>query len=408
MGRLTGCLGLLAKITAIALAVVLILSLPLSLGLHDLGRVLASPSTVANLVVAKVVDSGMLREVVREWIRSGELFAQQGTEGLDMAQALSNLEPAEVDTIAEILLPPNWAGDQITSGLERLYAWVDNDQITPSLVIDLRPLKGSLLTGGAERLVETIVDSWPTCSLDQVNQMNATAASTGEAPLLYCEPPEPFRSVLTLTASDAIFEMVRQMPDELPLPGQSGANPTADPAGIMAFKEQIRMVRVLAQWGWILPLSLLGLIMALVIRSWRSLSRWWGIPLLLGGLLSFLLLIVGIAVARRGLATALATGSMPGTAGRLIQLVGSGLVSEVSRRLFWHSLVLTFGAGLVLALGLFVGRKKPSPTGLVVPAFPAPAALQPPGEPPPARAAEPPRTTPAASGDDKKPSGMFG
>jgi len=403
MKSLMGCLGMVAKLCAVVLALVLVLALPLSLGAHDLGRVLSSPATIADLVVAKVVDSGVLRRLVSQRMLSGELFGQEGDQGSDFRQAMSYLEPAEVDAIVEILLPPNWAGDQITASLESLNAWLDNDQAMPDLMIDVRPLRDGLLSGGAERLVEIIVDSWPACSVDQVNQMNEAAARTGEAPVLYCEPPEPYRSSLTRIATDGLTEQIRGMPARVALAGDTGLGAVADPAQVMAFKETIRMARMLAEWGWILPLSLLGVIMALVVRSWRGLARWWGIPLLAGGLLSFLLLLVGGGLARQALVTVLATGETPEALGRLLQLVGGGLLDEVGRRLFWHSLLLTLGAAVLIASGFLFGRKKPAPLAVPAPAASNAAAASPTPRPP-----EPPPTSPADRGDAEKPSGMFG
>lgn len=252
-------------------------------------------------------------------------------------------------------------------------------------------------------MVEIIVDSWPACSVDQVNQMNEAAASTGEAPVLYCEPPEPYRSFLTRIATDGLTEQIRGMPARVALGGDAGLGASADPAQVMAFKENIRMARMLAEWGWILPLSLLGVIMALVVRSWRGLAWWWGIPLLAGGLLSFLLLLVGGALARQALVPVLATGEMPDALGRLLQLVGGGLLNEVGRRLFWHSLLLTLGAAVLIASSFLFGRMKPARV-----AIPGPAASNAAAVPPRPRPPEPLPTSPADRGDGEKPSGMFG
>ena len=122
-----------------------------------------------------------------------------------------------------------------------------------------------------------------------------------------------------------------------------------------------------------------------------------------GGLLSFLLLLVGGGLARQALGTVLATGETPGAVGRLLQLVGGGLLDEVGRRLFWHSLLLTLGAAVLIASGFFFGRKKPAPVAVPAPAASNAAAASPTPRPP-----EPPPTSPADRGDGEKPSGMFG
>jgi hypothetical protein len=406
MKGVMGCLGVTARICAVAFALVLALSLPFSLGAHDLGQVLFTPATLSDLIVTRVVDSGLLRRLVRERMLSGELFGQGADQGFDFRQAVSHLDPAEVDAVLEILLPPSWVGDQITTAFGSAYAWLDNDQVLPNLVIDIRPLKEGLLTGGAGRLVEIIVDSWPACTVDQANQMDQAMATTGEAPILYCEPPEPYRSGLTQVATANIVGLVGGMPDRIPLARELAPGAGADPAQVMAFKERIRMARALAQWGWILPLSLLGVIMALVVRSWRSLSRWWGVPVLAGGLLSFLLLLVGGSLARQALATIVPSGQIPEAAGSLVQLVGGGLLNEIARRLFWQSLLLTLGAVVLFASGFLIGRRKPAPE---VP--PAPTVSITGVGPSPSSTPRPLEPTPGSPSDRRggdKPSGMFG
>jgi hypothetical protein len=101
----------------------------------------------------------------------------------------------------------------------------------------------------------------------------------GSLPEELCEPPEPMRSRVVDLASIGFEDQVRLLPEAVSL-----IEPEAPTEDFLAVKEQLRFFRALALWGWMLPLSLLGLIMAFAIRKWRDFGRWWGIPLLLGGL----------------------------------------------------------------------------------------------------------------------------
>ncbi|MEW6568347.1 MAG: hypothetical protein AB1449_09330 [Chloroflexota bacterium] len=359
MARGSGCLGALAKGAAAILAGVLALTLPISLAAHDLGRVLFSPTVMTQRIVSRVVDSGQLRRLVIGQLLARGTPEQGASEGFDFAQATAYLEPAEFDALADAIFPPGWAADQLASVIDNLYAWLDNDQLYPELTLDLQPVVMRLRGGGAKRVVETLVDSWPACSVEQVDQMASEAATTGLVSVLYCEPPEPYRSALIDYAVAGLTEQLGSVPPSLRLGGEVGELSRTNADQIMTLKERIRLARLLLTWGWILPLSLLGLIMALVVRSYRGLTRWWGIPLLIGGLLTFAVLVVGNALARQALA------SLPQEQGlelvtRLAVDVASGLLAEVRTRLFWHASLATLVALGLLVSGAFV-RKRPSP-----------------------------------------------
>jgi hypothetical protein len=76
---------------------------------------------------------------------------------------------------------------------------------------------------------------------------------------------------------------------------------------VMRIKEDVRRMRALARWGWLIPLAVLFLILALAIRSWRGLAWGWGGPLIVGGVL-----IVGAALLVRTAAEAVVGGITAG------------------------------------------------------------------------------------------------
>jgi hypothetical protein len=359
MNRPAGCVGLVATLLALALALVVVLTLPLTVLAHDIGQVVFSPGELADLVVGRIVDSGWLKGIVRDRILFGELLPPDPGGGFNLGEALRYLEPTEVDRILDILLPPEWAGDQVSGILESLSAWLENAQPTPALSLDLQPLKDRLISGGAAQLVEAIVDSWPACTTEQVNQMIAAGVGGSETPLFFCEPPEPHRSLLTTGATQTLVQQARALPSRLALgsAGTSQATPGMSLEQILAFKERIRLARALSGWGWILPLSLLGLIMALVVRSWRHLAKWWGTPLFVGGLLTLLILITFGGLANRYLLPALALSTMPAVLSSMLTGVMEGLVAAVVRRLLLHGMVITLAGALLL----LVSRGKAAP-----------------------------------------------
>jgi hypothetical protein len=402
MNRVTGCLGGIARLVAALLAVVFVLTLPVSLALHDLGRLLFTPRELGEFLVDHIVDTGLVRSLVTDRLLSEDSLGGGAEEGFDLVQAMQYLEPAEVEGLLDVIIPAGWAREQVVRSLESLYDWLDNDQSSPSLVLDVAPLRQNLLAGGVARLVETIVDSWPACTVEQTETMNQAAAGTGEVPVLYCEPPEPFRTSLSEAALVALSDQVARMPAEIALGGAAQQPSGPASAEVMALKEQIRLVRALSRWGWLIPLSLLGLIMALAVRSFQGLGRWWGIPLLLGGLLSFTgVFVIGILF-RRFLLPTLVMEGMPETLTSLIHELLTAMVNDAQGRLLGHAALVSLVGVILLILGWASGRRRararrdPVETG-----FPAA------GGPPAATGRAQSTESPPQPDEDTRP-GMFG
>jgi hypothetical protein len=393
-----GCGGTLAVIVATALAVSLAVLLPGAVLAFEVGRVLFSAEEVAQVVGERAVDSGAVRRLVIQQLL--EARSTGATTDFDLARALSFLDQDEVEGVFDLLIPPDWARSQLSAAFRGLYDWMDNDLPAPAVPMDLRPIQQSLVSGGAARVVETILDSWPACTVQQLDELSRSALA-GQLPMQYCEPSEPYRSAIAVLATQALIEQARALPPKIDLLARDPSQPTDDLASVMALKEQLRTLRALTRWGWLLPFSLLGVIMALVVRSLRGLARWWGLPLLGGGLLSFLGVFVASALAERLTAQAL-QGVSPDELVRLLGSILDGLRDQILGRMLVHSLLIILGAGLLLGLGLVLARRA---ARLPAPIPPAPAlastqtATQP--MPPTLEAHQPPS-------DRETPTGMFG
>lgn len=353
MSRATGYLAGAARGLALLLSIFLAVALPVSLVGHNLGRLLFSPERMAELVVSRLAENPDLRrEILRQFFRQ---TGSQSGEAFNMAQASEHLDPPELDAIAEVLFPPGWLEQQLSSLLEQLYAWPDQDELDLTLTLDFRPVSAWLGRGRVHSLIETLVDSWPACSVEQVELMIAEAAASGEVVVRYCEPPEPFRSVLVDAATFTLMAQVKAIPPLVQVGGGRPSNVAAE--DIMATKEQLRLIRVFLIHGWLLPLSLLGVIMALAVRSSRELCLWWGMPLLVGGLLGFALVVLGEGAVRQGV-LGLAQSLPSEVHARLVTGLAEGVIFEMRRGLFGQALgVAVAGFGLLVSW-VWLGRPR--------------------------------------------------
>lgn len=389
-----GCLGTLARFLTGVLALLFILTLPVSVVAFDLGRVVFSPERMGALLSQSLDEAGGFRRVAMEAIAGGVESEAGSAEGggPSLKGALSFLTPQERDYLAERLLPPDWVREQLQAGLDDIYAWVDNDLARPNVHVDLRPVKETLRQGGADELIEVVVDSWPPCTVEQVNEMAGQIFGLAEG-FPFCEPPEPLRTGMVGMAGEAIKLSLYTLPDQLSVSGER-ADEKADPE-ILKFKEDLRLARALARWSWLLPPALLGIIMALAIRSWRGMAWWWGLPLILGGLLT-LVAPVGVRLASRAVVGGVASGpGLPPIVADIFRAVAEGWVTSALRVVGVHGGIILFAGSGLFAFGLWQGRRTqrtaPAPPQ---PPIPMAATLALPSEP------EPP--------EEETPTGMFG
>src|SRR3990170_4312636 len=394
-----GCLHFASRAAAVLLAAAFVVSLPLSLLAFNLGRIAFSPERMTTLLLETIDETGGLKQLVIESLTSQT--ADPGTGGMDLVAALEFLTPQDRDYLGEQLTPPGWAQTQLGALVAGVYEWIDNDRARPSFVVDITDLKVALLAGGASDLVETVIDSWPACTVEEIAEMSV-GALLGEESLKFCEPSEPLRSALVGLINASVAVSLRALPDEISL-GQSDSTP-ATPE-VMQAKERLRRVRFLAGWSWLLSPVMLGLVMALAIRSWRGLARWWGIPLLVGALLS-LAMTVGVRVGVEGLArSALDEAAMPAWIGQMIHALITAMMVVVFRRVALQAGILLVAGGVVLVGGWLLQRSAERRAAANAPSAAAPSSegtikLKP-MDGRPAQAEEPPES-------GEPPSGMFG
>jgi len=343
---LRGCLSGLARFLAGALAVVFIVLLPVSIVAFDVGRVIFSPAHMADLVSQSFNEAGGFRRLAMDAIAGG-LQSEPGSvegSGLNLKTALSFLTQQERDYLAEKLFPAEWVDTQLRSAFSDAYAWIDDDLARPNVRIDLRPVKETLRQGGADELVEVVVDSWPPCTVDQVAQMAGRIFGLSEG-FPFCEPPEPLRSGMIGLAGEAIKLGVYALPDQMSLSADSAAR-KADPE-MMQAKENVRLARTFSLMGWLLPPAVLLLILLLAIRSWRGLAWGWGVPLMAGGLLT-VLAAVALRVTGGSVVAGMAAGSgLPAILADLFRRTAMTGVTSTLRLVGLHG-------GLALLVGVAV------------------------------------------------------
>jgi hypothetical protein len=335
-----GIIYWLGHLTAIVLAAVMILTLPFAIAARDLGAVLFSPQRVRTILESRLIESGAIESILAR-----TLFEDLAVRGGDdwYRRATEHLSEPERQELVDLLIPAGWIEDQITSLSESLFAWMQSEQLEPELRLDLLPVKARLLGESLDLAVEIFVDSWPSCTPEEVERLGQALDNNGSFPEIVCEPPEPLRRSIVDLATRSLAAATTQMPDSIELIGPGSVTLQE----LQTVKNSLRRTQALLAWSWLVPIAALGPIMALKVRGVEELGRWWGLSLFFAGVSTLLLNLVF-----RGSRPALIEQILAGAADpdpiqfELTAPILEGVMAQVLRLMLLHALLLALvGAG---------------------------------------------------------------
>jgi len=310
------------RVLAILLAVSFVVLMPLALMARSVAAVVFSPSVTAAVLTRQFSLAEDIRRPVFEALLGSE---GEPDQGLDLAQALGYLTPEEQQQVLDSLIPPRWAQEQVEAAVYQTYAWLDSEDPHPTITLDMRPVKIHLMDSAVQASVTRVIDSWPDCTADKLAELAASLLS-GKREMLYCAPPGALGDLLAKLLTTGLTASVQALPADLVLtPGSQ------KPAEMLGLKQDLLALRAIGRWGWLVPMGMLLLILALVVRSVPDWGQWWGWPLLAAGLLSLASLLGG-GWLWRGLLLEIATQAGGAMVLDLLDGVLAGLTAQVAGR----------------------------------------------------------------------------
>jgi hypothetical protein len=267
-------------------------------------------------------------------------------------------------TILEALLPPEWLQAQFESAIDQVYEALKGDG-DGAVEISMADLKARILGDDGFNAVVALMKAQPACGDDQLAQLQALTDPTEplkDVPV--CRPPDVVLTAVYPNIDATLASLADQIPDkaELKLGGVSGS--PEDP--LQKPREVLGAIRAIAYLGLLVPLALLGLVALLVIRSPRSLLRWWGVPILLAGVLAAAGAITGLSAAPGSIADLIAgsrssfTAVAPGVLDLQTELLKSIARGYLQSVLIQAVLLASIGTVMVAA-SFYVGRPSLAP-----------------------------------------------
>lgn len=293
--------NLVAKFIAVILAVLFVITAVAALPLFNIGLHLFSPG-----VYKRVLDQQGIYERLPA-IAAEQLYTlahytgpplEEGGEAQDPTpdagdgppSTFENLTQADWEQFLSALLPPEWLKAQTESALDQTFAILASTAPTPTVTISLVEWKAHLTGEVGVKAFLQLVSVQPPCSQDALRQW----VTEGVSELPTCKPPDDVLAAATPQIQAMLTEVVADLPDEADLSQmfkgegeeESGETPPPDSGeamqGPLPFLQTIRLV---ARLSPLVPLILLLLVALFAVRSWKGLMRWWGIPLLMAGLI---------------------------------------------------------------------------------------------------------------------------
>lgn len=348
-----GCLKLMGFLTAIlfiitAAAVLLVVNLAQIVTDRDRVKALAVQTEPLLLAAAPQIAADLLQARAEE----------QG------------LPPIPVDTavLAEailIVMPPEWVSTQMATAVDGVFDDLEGEAPAEIAVeLDAATLLTRVRGEPGQEAMALVVASLPPCTEGSEN----TALTVRGVAIPDCLPPDVAADEAAQFAHDLLIETLDQNPQlvaeaeqlEVPLLTLGRLSPRRQ----LQF-EWLRWFFLVAQdWAgflWLIPAGLLLLILLLAVRSWADWGRWWGWPLLVTAVLTFLSVwIISLAWARVGETAVFLpdTASIAGLMAALIKQTAQPLLDLWQRRVYWQAGGMLVAALVLLAIGSFSARRQ--------------------------------------------------
>ncbi|MBF8284450.1 MAG: hypothetical protein HW378_3365 [Anaerolineales bacterium] len=311
--------NLIAKFIAVILAVLFVITAVAALPLFNVGLHLFSPGVYRRALDQQGIYD-RLPAIAAEQLytqahyagppleEGGEAEASPPEPGSGPPSTFENLTQAGWEQFLSTLLPPEWLKAQTESALDQTFAILDSTEPAPEVTISLVEWKAHITGEAGVNAFVQLVRVQPPCSQDELRKW----VTEGVSELPTCKPPDDVLAAATPQIRATLNKVVADLPDEAGLSqvfkgggeDESGETPPPDSGGtVQGPLPFLQTIRLGARLSPLIPLVLLLLVALFAVRSWRGLMRWWGIPLLLAGLIGAALAVAFLPAMKFGYVT---------------------------------------------------------------------------------------------------------
>jgi hypothetical protein len=258
------------------------------------------------------------------------------------------------------LLPQSWLQAQTEGVIDQVFAYLDGDRDELVLKISMTGFKQNLDDQKKDEIIRKLLEDSPPCTEEELVEIAELLLGGEEAHVPVCMSPDELLTPLMGEMDATLSIMLSDVPDEVTFTpsGFSGEDEgeglDMEPIiGQLIGDNPLAVLRFLRQgflFSPLLSLALLALIAIFGIRSFRGLLRWWGIPLLLVGVLVILPVFSAIPIINWTYENLLIS-RIPGYLTHDMVGVFLGILRSIGGR---FALWVGLQAGLMAMLGFFL------------------------------------------------------
>ena len=352
-------LNAILKFIAFLLAGIIVLVLPLTLLLNNLGDVLFNEEEITGIATEVIVDSEIVPAAL-EFVTNQQAedisTKIEDTErpegrGLNLFNLIFAMEDEDWINFREALLADELVTGWIKDSVHNLFIWLDSEEALPFLAWNLEPLIQKMAGPEGEEAVVAYYESLPDCSDRQMEEMKT---QPGE-PLPRAKMVEELCKLSTFPHGEQIQvynDVMKMVVDATPREFNATQFLLKDREQIQGpytLKWSMRMLRYRLDLMLLIPLSLLFLVLLFGVRSLEGLGQWWGIPLIGGSLITLLSSLLS-GMLWRGYLTGKIPPVIPKTSLLYFQIIDSTsrAITPIFTPLIGQSFILLLiGAGLL-------------------------------------------------------------
>jgi hypothetical protein len=206
--------------------------------------------------------------------------APQEDGDLSAVRSLLAMVPAENwEAALRALLPAEVSKPMSEQAIASAFDYLNGKSETATL--SLADFKAHMSSPASTQAFVDILRAQPPCTLEQMAEMTFNAL-TGNPKLIFCNPSEEALGLMQPLIQSGLQTAAAGIPDSVTLI-QPDAEKLQEPLRVL------RTLRGVLRFSPLIPLGLLFLVTLFAVRDAKSWLLWWGVPLLLGGLLGLLL-----------------------------------------------------------------------------------------------------------------------
>ncbi len=276
------------RIISLILLAIFVVSLPVSLLAGNISSEILSEEGLTDLIMDTVLSDEVLPQRIREMIWFQSWYSEGGMDARPR-MLITGIRADQWRELLSIVFPEDTREELVSSFTGGLFSWLDGTEAYPDIVIDLTPTLANLnanMEPAASWAIHTL--KVPACSDERIASLQAGEFSEDIMGLISCRPPEEFSDAVISHTAPVLAGMIRaaEPPETIDLSARLKAGIGEEE--IITARIRIQRIRRLLPLAWALPVLLLGLALASVVRSRNDLVIWLRWPLFVSGLIGIL------------------------------------------------------------------------------------------------------------------------